>query len=137
MSLSLDSNVLIEILRDRNVQIRRAFARALAGSEPIVASVIVQHELLYGACRHPDPILERNKTRKLFEQIVIEPFEGRDAAAAAEIRDSLRRAGTTIGGYDLLIAGQALARGWTMVTNNTGEFKRVPGLSVIDWAAGT
>jgi tRNA(fMet)-specific endonuclease VapC len=135
VSLSLDSNVLIEIIRDRNVPIRRAFARALAGSEPVVASVIVQHELLCGACRHPDPILERARTRKLLDQIVIEPFESRDATAAAEIRDGLRRSGMTIGGYDLLIAGQAQARGWIMVTNNTREFSRIPGLRVIDWAA--
>jgi tRNA(fMet)-specific endonuclease VapC len=33
----------------------------------------------------------------------------------------------------VLIAGQALARGLTLVTHNTGEFPRVPGLRIEDW----
>ena len=43
--------------------------------------------------------------------------------------------GLPIGGYDLLIAGQARARGLIVVTANTREFERVAGLSVEDWAA--
>jgi tRNA(fMet)-specific endonuclease VapC len=33
----------------------------------------------------------------------------------------------------VLIAGQALARGLTLVTHNTGEFRRVPELRIEDW----
>jgi len=33
----------------------------------------------------------------------------------------------------VLIAGQALARGMTLVTHNTNEFARVPGLQIEDW----
>jgi len=43
--------------------------------------------------------------------------------------------GTPIGGYDVLIAGQARARGLTLVTRNLREFGRVAGLSVEDWEA--
>jgi tRNA(fMet)-specific endonuclease VapC len=42
-------------------------------------------------------------------------------------------AGTPIGPHDVLIAGQALARGLVLVTHNTREFRRVPGLVVEDW----
>lgn len=45
----------------------------------------------------------------------------------------LSAAGTPIGAYDTLIAGHALARGLTLVTNNTREFSRVPGLQVENW----
>jgi tRNA(fMet)-specific endonuclease VapC len=38
-----------------------------------------------------------------------------------------------IGGMDLLIAAHALSLDATMVTNNLGHFKRVPGLKVTDW----
>ena len=41
----------------------------------------------------------------------------------------------TIGFYDVLIAGQALARGWTVVTANVREFSKASGLKVIDWTA--
>jgi tRNA(fMet)-specific endonuclease VapC len=45
----------------------------------------------------------------------------------------LAAAGTSIGSYYVLIAGQALARGVTLVTHNAGEFQRVPGLRIEDW----
>jgi len=38
-----------------------------------------------------------------------------------------------IGPYDLMLAGQALALGVPLVTHNTGEFTRVPGLMLEDW----
>ncbi len=41
--------------------------------------------------------------------------------------------GTPIGPYDVLIAGQALARGLVLVTHNVGEFSRVGGLLIEDW----
>jgi len=50
-----------------------------------------------------------------------------------EIRAALAVAGTPIGPYDVLIAGQALARGLVLVTHNVGEFSRVGGLLIEDW----
>ena len=38
-----------------------------------------------------------------------------------------------IGPYDVLIAGQAVARNLILVTHNTVEFQRVPGLRIEDW----
>ena len=63
-------------------------------------------------------------------------FDPEDARAAAEIRADLKRKGTPIGPYDVLIAGQSLARGLTVVTANLREFERVEGLKVEDWTAG-
>ena len=60
-------------------------------------------------------------------------FDAEDATTAAEIRAELKAAGTPICPYDLLIAGQALRHGATLVTANTREFSRVPGLKVVDW----
>jgi tRNA(fMet)-specific endonuclease VapC len=40
-----------------------------------------------------------------------------------------------IGGYDLLIAGQARSRGLIVVAGNRSEFDRVPGLRCEDWEA--
>lgn len=59
---------------------------------------------------------------------------GRCAPAGA-VRAHLAARGTPIGPYDVLIAGQALARGIVLVTHNTAEFKRVPKLQVEDWGA--
>jgi tRNA(fMet)-specific endonuclease VapC len=51
------------------------------------------------------------------------------------LRAVLGKAGTPIGAYDLLIAGQALRRGLTVVTANTSDFSRVTGLSWEDWTS--
>ena len=61
--------------------------------------------------------------------------DGGDARCAAEIRAVLNAAGTPIGSYDILIAGQAVARELTLVTHNTREFSRVQGLRIEDWEA--
>ena len=39
----------------------------------------------------------------------------------------------TLGPYDLQIAAVALAENLTLVTHNTREFGRVPGLQIEDW----
>lgn len=48
--------------------------------------------------------------------------------ATTDIRVALRLAGTSIGPNDTAIAGHAIAAGAVLVTNNTREFERVPGL---------
>jgi tRNA(fMet)-specific endonuclease VapC len=58
-----------------------------------------------------------------------------DAEAAGRLRADLSLRGQTIGAYDLLIAGQGLARGWMVVTANTREFARAIGLTLEDWTA--
>jgi tRNA(fMet)-specific endonuclease VapC len=60
-------------------------------------------------------------------------FDDEDARTAGQVRAALEKAGNPIGAYDLLIAGQALRRGLTVVTANTTEFGRVTGLSWQDW----
>jgi tRNA(fMet)-specific endonuclease VapC len=56
------------------------------------------------------------------------------ASEAGEIRAELERLGTPIGTYDVLIAAQARRRGAVLVTANTLEFARVPGLNRENWA---
>jgi tRNA(fMet)-specific endonuclease VapC len=62
-------------------------------------------------------------------------FDNEDAQTAGLVRALLEKAGTPIGAYDLLIAGQALRRGLTVVTASTSEFSRVSGLSWQDWTS--
>jgi tRNA(fMet)-specific endonuclease VapC len=61
-------------------------------------------------------------------------LDDEDAKSAGRVRAALEKSGTPpIGPYDLLIAGQALARGLTVVTANASEFARVQGLGWADW----
>jgi tRNA(fMet)-specific endonuclease VapC len=66
-------------------------------------------------------------------QFVMLEFDKEDARQAGEIRALLASEGTPIGPYDVLIAGQAVARDMILVTQNTREFERVPGLRFEDW----
>jgi tRNA(fMet)-specific endonuclease VapC len=68
-------------------------------------------------------------------QIALIDFNEADASEAADIRADLRRRGMPIGPYDVLIAAQARRVGMALMTANTGEFTRVQGLQVLDWAA--
>ena len=91
----------------------------------------MQFELFFGAVNG-----ERRETSlAALEKLRFPPvqFEEQDAFRAAEIRAALRAQGTPIGPYDVLIAGQALARDLTLITRNTREFSRVDGLRVEDW----
>jgi tRNA(fMet)-specific endonuclease VapC len=92
---------------------------------------IVLHELMYGA--HKSEHVEKNVARVEALQFERVDFDQADAEDAAKIRAHLAIKGKPIGPYDVLIAGQARARGLTVVTNNTKEFKRVPSLSIEDW----
>ncbi len=60
-------------------------------------------------------------------------FDKEDARQAGKIRALLASKGTPIGPYDVLIAGQAMARNMVLVTRNTDEFERIPGLRLEDW----
>jgi tRNA(fMet)-specific endonuclease VapC len=92
---------------------------------------IVAHELYHGAFRSARR--EANLARVEALRFEVVPFDAEDARAAGAVRAALAGTGTPIGPHDALIAGQALARGLTLVTHNTREFARVQGLRVEDW----
>ena len=77
--------------------------------------------------------MAQNLARVDARQFEVLEFDREDARQAGEIRASLARAGLPIGSYDVLIAGQAKARGLTLITHNTKEFSRVEGLKIEDW----
>lgn len=135
MTLALDTNVIIDLIRKKQPKIRDRYDAAILTGSPLVASLIVFHELWFGVASSFDPQRQQNLMSETLEDIVIEPLDKADVGVAARIRHDLRRLGTPIGPYDLLIAGQALNRGWTLVTSNIKEFERVPGLALEDWSA--
>ena len=63
-------------------------------------------------------------------------FDAECAAQTAGLRAHLEALGTPIGPHDLLIAATACRYKHTLVTHNTCEFARVPGLVLEDWFAG-
>jgi tRNA(fMet)-specific endonuclease VapC len=100
-------------------------------------SSIAWFELQYGAARSPDPSKATPRLKFLRNAIpAIEDFDEQAAQSAAEVRAALgakRPNAEPIGPYDVLLAGHALSMGAVLVTHNTREFVRVPGLVVEDW----
>ncbi len=135
VTLALDTNVIVDIVRARSSTIRKRFDAAVLGDQRLVTSLVVLHELEFGCRRHPRPDEERARVRFALNDIELEPFDEADMIMAAKVRADLARLGRPVGAYDLLIASQALARDWTLVTANTREFNRIEGLKVIDWTA--
>ncbi|MBM3306074.1 MAG: type II toxin-antitoxin system VapC family toxin, partial [Candidatus Aminicenantes bacterium] len=63
----------------------------------------------------------------------IAAFDEPAAEGYGTVRAALEKAGTPIGPLDTQIGAHALSLGATLVTHNTREFRRVPGLAVADW----
>ena len=73
--------------------------------------------------------------RRFFANLPSLPFDDGVAEHFGDIRATLARQGKPIGPYDLQIAAIARAHSLAVVTHNTREFARVPGLMVEDWQA--
>lgn len=125
----LDANAVIALLNDRTSKIAQR-ARRQRPSD-IAISAIVAHELFYGAFKSRRATQNAALIDAL--QFAVLEFDKEDARQAGEVRAALAARGTPIGPYDVLIAGQAVARDMTLVTHNTQEFRRVPGLKLEDW----
>ena len=129
MRYLLDANVVIALLKDTTSATARRVRRERIGD--IAISAVVSHELFYGAFKSRRRIQNVAVIDAL--QFVVLEFDKEDARQAGEIRALLASEGTPIGPYDVLIAGQAVARDMILVTQNTREFERVPGLRLEDW----
>src|SRR5471032_180604 len=122
MTHLLDTDICIGVLRQRPGMAEKLSQLAPAD---VAVSMITVYELFCGVEKAKDPAREREKVELFISFIAELPLTRTDAQTAARIRAELERQGTPIGPYDLLIAGQALANDFTLVTGNTAEFKRV------------
>ncbi|HIK09129.1 MAG TPA: type II toxin-antitoxin system VapC family toxin [Oscillatoriaceae cyanobacterium M33_DOE_052] len=131
MRFLLDTNICIYILKRKPISVLQRFQKIDAAD--IGLSIVTLAELEYGAAKSQNP--ERNRAAL---ETFLQPFEivgltANDARQFGEIRADLERRGELIGGYDMLIAAQALNRGLIVVTNNVREFRRIRGLAVENW----
>ncbi len=128
----LDTDIVSYAMKRSNAAVLQKLA-----SLPVTAlcvSAITTSELQFG--------LELTKRKQnyvaafelLLQYIEVLDYPAEAATDYGEIRSYLKSQGTMIGANDLFIAAHARHLGLTLVTNNTGEFSRVPGLKVENWA---
>lgn len=131
MTFLLDSNACIEYLRGKNPKMQQK-----VGTEDprnINLCSVVVTELLYGAHISARSVANLAKVRQFMQRYASLPFDDSITDIHSRIWAQLAKAGTIISPHDLQIAAIALAHGFTLVTHNTAEFKRVPNLLLDDW----
>lgn len=126
----LDTNTISYFFRGEGRVAERLTA---VSPSDIALPTIVLFELEVGIAKSKNAARRREQLDQAISAIRVLPLGRTEARAAAVLRARLESAGTPIGPYDVLIAGTALAYGATLVTRNTREFARVPGLSLEDW----
>ena len=132
MNYMLDTNICIYAMKNKPAQVLQRLEREI--SNGVYISSITVAELEYGVRK--SSFVEKNMQALLrfLLPFIILPF---DASAASEygiVRSYLQKRGEIIGPMDMLIAAHAKAENMTIVTNNTGEFSRVPDLKIEDWS---
>ena len=133
MRYMLDTDICIYTINERPAAVLRAFREFHSAGLGI--SSVTAAELFFGVARTGS---QRNlgALRRFLATLEVAPFDALAAEVCGSMRAWLASQGTPIGPYDILIAAHAHALGVTLVSNNTREFERVPGLKVENWASG-
>jgi tRNA(fMet)-specific endonuclease VapC len=127
----LDTNICIRILNGSSQSVIDNFEKI--DLDDIVIPSIVAAELIYGANKSAKRDYNLMKFRTFLNQFRIAGINTDAIEAYGEIRAELERKGTPIGANDYFIAAIAKANDGILVTNNTGEFSRIDGLTLEDW----
>ena len=126
----LDTNIVIYVLKRRPVELLSTFN---ANASRMAISSITLAELFHGA-EKSSRVSENLATVEDFcSRLEVLPYGPKAAQHYGVIRAALEKFGQPIGVNDLHIAAQARSEGLVLVTNNMGEFARVPALEVENW----
>jgi tRNA(fMet)-specific endonuclease VapC len=126
----LDTNIVIYVLKQRPVEVLSTFN---ANASRMAISSITLAELFHGA-EKSSRVSENLATVEDFcSRLEVLPYGPKAAQHYGAIRAALEKFGQPIGVNDIHIAAQARSEGLVLVTNNMGEFARVPALEVENW----
>lgn len=130
MRYLLDTNVLSNLVRQPRGRVVERIKNV--GDQNVCTSIIVAAELRYGAVKKASsrPTAQLNAILQAIDVLALEPPAD---AVYGSVRASLEQIGQSIGANDMLIASHALALGYTLVTDNDREFRRIKDLHVENW----
>jgi len=126
----LDTNICIYIINAKPPQVTARFRDHRLGE--IGISSVVAAELAYGVAKSTSA-RNRRALDMFLSPLEIMPLDHDVVWVYADLRVQLERTGQPIGALDTLIAAHALSLNATLVTNNSKEFERVPGLRLENW----
>lgn len=128
----LDTNIVIYVIKRRPIEVMGVFNEN-AGRMAI--SAITLSELFHGAERSAKVAQNLAVIEEFASLLDVLPYTAKASQHYGAIRSALEKVGRTIGVNDLHIAAHARSEGLTLVTNNLGEFQRVPSLLLENWVA--
>ncbi|MDD2609254.1 MAG: type II toxin-antitoxin system VapC family toxin [Giesbergeria sp.] len=126
----LDTNIVIYVLKRRPIEVLSTFNQ---NAHRMAISAITLSELLHGAEKSSQVHKNLAAVEDFCSRLEVLPYGSKAAQHYGAIRAKLEKAGQPIGVNDLHIAAHARSDGLILVTNNMGEFARVPGLEIENW----
>jgi tRNA(fMet)-specific endonuclease VapC len=126
----LDTNIVIYVIKRRPIEVMGVFNEN-AGRMAI--SAITLSELFHGAEKSAKVAQNLTVVEEFASLLEVLPYTAKASQHYGAIRSALEKAGRPIGVNDMHIAAHARSEGLTLVTNNLGEFERVPGLVTENW----
>lgn len=131
MKWMLDTNICIDIIKERPRSVLDRFQGHAIGD--IGVSVVTLAELEYGVSASSRPAKNREALDQFVSPLEVASFDRDATATYGRLRAALEKKGQMIGSMDLLIAAHAVSLDVRLVTHNSREFGRVPGLKIEDW----
>ena len=131
MIYMLDTNICIYVINSRPAIVLERFRLERLGD--IVISSVTAAELAFGVAKSGS-VRNRKALEMFLSTLEILPFDESAIWHYGDLRTDLERRGQPIGTLDTMIAAHALTTNTILVTNNTREFERVPGLRLENWA---
>jgi tRNA(fMet)-specific endonuclease VapC len=126
----LDTNIVIYVLRQRPIEVLSTFN---TNASRMAMSSITLAELMHGAEKSSRMSENLAAVEDFCSRLQVLPYGAKAAQHYGTIRAALEKIGQPIGVNDLHIAAHARSEGLVLVTNNMGEFARVPGLELENW----
>ena len=126
----LDTNIVIYVLKRRPVEVLSNFN---ANASRMAISAITLAELLHGAEKSSRVSENLAAIEDFCSRLKVLPSGPKAAQHYGVIRAALEKLGQPIGENDMHIAAHARSEGLVLVSNNMGEFARVPALESESW----
>jgi tRNA(fMet)-specific endonuclease VapC len=127
----LDTDICSYIIRRSSAPVMRKLRNVAVGE--VCISVVSKAELLYGVEVSPRHKQDEAAVELFLRHVQVLEFPDEAALHYATIRAHLKARGEMIASNDLFLAAHARSLGLVLVTNNTREFGRIPGLATENW----
>jgi len=133
MKYMLDTNICIGLIRQKPAALIKRLTECIPGD--VGVSTITVAELMHGAQKSSQVEKNMEALEQFLLPIEVADFDLTASMAYGQVRSALEKSGNLIGSMDMLIGAHSASLDVVLVTNNTGEFTRIPGLKVEDWMA--